>query len=328
MKNKIAFKENIDFFANKADSASNTRQIIGSCSLIKDCMNNAVKISSSEAPVLITGSTGTGKELFADLIFKNSKRFNKPFVKINCAAIPESLIETELFGHIKGAFTDAVADRKGKFLSADTGTLFLDEICELPLNIQARLLRVIESSTVEMIGSDKPEKIDVRIISATNRNIENEIASGNFRKDLYYRINVLSLHIPDLKDRKEDIPELVDYFMSGSEKKIKFDEAALNKLQTYSWPGNIRELQNFTNRIIVSFPGNIMKAEDIDLEITKNNSLLPLKKAINIYKKNYIIKALNENNWNQSKTALALDIQRTYLSRLINELEIKEKGKE
>jgi transcriptional regulator with PAS, ATPase and Fis domain len=321
-------KNKIDFFRNIADNADKNINIIGSCSLIEECRINALKIAKSDAPVLITGSTGTGKEIFADFIYQNSIRSNKPFIKINCAAIPESLIGTELFGHIKGAFTDAVADRKGKFLSADTGTIFLDEICELPLNIQSRLLRVIESSTVDMIGSDKPQKIDIRIISATNRNIENEISSGNFRKDLYYRINVLSLHIPDLKERKDDIPELLEYFIKMSDKNIIFDESALNRLKSYNWPGNIRELQNYISRIITTFSGAVVKAENIDIEIVENNFLLPLKKAINIYKKNYIIKALNENNWNQSRTALALDIQRTYLSRLINELEIKEKCKE
>ena len=299
--------------------------IIGSSKILTDCKNNASKIAKSDAPVLITGESGTGKELFANYIFKESKRNKKPFIQINCAALPESMIEAELFGHVKGAFTDAVSDRKGKFIAADTGTIFLDEICELPINTQSRLLRVIERSLVDRLGSDTPYEIDVRIISATNRNIKEEIKKGNFRKDLYYRLNVLSLHIPPLREHKTDIPELVKYFCaapSDSEEKKTLDKDAVNKLLLYDWPGNVRELKNYLKRLFITTNRKIIGQNSIDIEINEENSFLPLKKAINKFKKKYIMDILSANNWNQSKTSVVLDIQRTYLSRLIKELEI------
>ncbi|MCP5514285.1 MAG: sigma-54-dependent Fis family transcriptional regulator [Spirochaetales bacterium] len=315
---------------NKTDNLppDYSNKIIGSCSLIKDCRNFAFKIASSDAPVLITGDSGTGKELFADLIYKNSLRYGKPFVKINCAAIPESLIESELFGHLKGAFTDASSYRKGKFIAADTGTVFLDEITELPLNTQSRLLRVIENSAVDQLGSENPVKIDIRIISATNRDIEAEVSAGRFRKDLYYRLNVLLLHIPELKNRKDDIPQLVDYFSGRMNGGIVFTSNAMEKLYSYDWPGNVRELENYIKRLSVTMKGKTIKPEDIEFKNYEKNIILPLKTAINKFKKNYIIKALKANEWNQSRTSSVLGIQRTYLSRLINELEIKEEIKE
>ncbi|MDX9801034.1 MAG: sigma-54 dependent transcriptional regulator [Spirochaetia bacterium] len=309
-------------------SSKYSEKIIGSCSLIKDCRNFAFKIAASDAPVLITGASGTGKELFANLIYENSLRYGKPFVKINCAAIPQSLIESELFGHVKGAFTDASSYRKGKFIAADTGTVFLDEVTELPLDTQSRLLRVIENSAVDQLGSEKPVKIDIRIISATNKEIETEVSSGNFRKDLYYRLNVLLLHIPELKDRKDDIPQLVDYFTNRWGNKIIFDSNSLKKLMYYDWPGNVRELENYIKRLSVTMAGKTISSDDIEFKINEKNIILPMKTAINNFKKNYIIKALKANKWNQSTTSSVLGIQRTYLSRLIKELDIKVETKE
>ena len=296
--------------------------IIGSSKVIAACKSDASKIAKSDAPVLITGESGTGKELFANFIFKESKRNKKPYIQINCAAIPESMIEAELFGHVKGAFTDAVSDRKGKFIAADSGTIFLDEICELPINTQSKLLRVIERSFVDRLGSDTPYPIDVRIISATNKNIKEEIKKGNFRNDLYYRLNVLSLYVPPLRERKNDIPEFVKYFSSNSGEKKSLDNDAINKLMLYDWPGNVRELKNYLKRLFITSSREIIGQSSIDIEISEENSFLPLKKAINKFKKKYIIDILSANNWNQSKTSAVLDIQRTYLSRLIKELEI------
>lgn len=315
-------------YGDKPSRDSYSTQITGSSDILLECKSNALRMAKSDAPVLITGESGSGKELFANLIFENSTRQDKPFIKINCAALPESLIETELFGHVRGAFTDAVTERIGKFGAADTGTIFLDEICELPLGMQSRLLRVIETGRIDKLGSDHSSETDVRIIAATNRNIKKEIDRGNFRKDLYYRINVLSLHVPSLSERKSDIPELISYFAGSSGNKIEFDKSAIEKLKNYRWPGNVRELQNYVKKLSVLKADRIITEEDIDLAAEDNFLSLPLKKAINIFKKNYIIEVLDRNNWNQSKSASVLGIQRTYLSRLLNELDIKDKGKE
>lgn len=315
-------------YGDKPSRDSYSTQITGSSDILLECKRNALRMAKSDAPVLITGESGSGKELFANLIFENSTRQDKPFIKINCAALPESLIETELFGHVRGAFTDAVTERIGKFGAADTGTIFLDEICELPLGMQSRLLRVIETGRIDKLGSDHSSETDVRIIAATNRNIKKEIDRGNFRKDLYYRINVLSLHVPSLSERKSDIPELISHFAGSSGNKIEFDKSAIEKLKNYRWPGNVRELQNYVKKLSVLKAGRIITDEDIDLAAEDNFLSLPLKKAINIFKKNYIIEVLDRNNWNQSKSASVLGIQRTYLSRLLNELDIKDKGKE
>jgi len=316
VKNKIA--KSIEY------TEKSNYEIIGSSKIILNCKNNALKIAKSDAPVLITGESGTGKELFANFLFKESRRSKKPFIQINCAALPESMIEAELFGHVKGAFTDAISDRKGKFIAADTGTIFLDEICELPIHTQSRLLRVIERSLVDRLGSDTPYKIDVRIISATNKNITEEVKMGNFRKDLYYRLNVLSLHIPPLREHKDDIPELVKHFTENSRENKILDKDAINKLLLHDWPGNVRELRNYIKRLFITSNRQIIGESSIDIEINEENSFLPLKKAINKFKKKYIIDILSANNWNQSKTSAVLDIQRTYLSRLIKELEISE----
>lgn len=305
-----------------------SEQIIGLSRLIEECKRNALKIASSDAPVLITGNSGTGKELFADFIVKNSKRSKKPFVKINCAAIPDALIETELFGHVKGAFTDASSDRKGKFLSAHTGTIFLDEIFELSIETQSRLLRVIEAGYIEPIGSDRPITVDIRIIAATNRNTALEVKKRMFREDLYYRLNVLPLHLPDLKDRREDIPAFINYFVEETGEKITFEDNALEKLIHYRWSGNIRELKNQIYRLSALFSGQKIRSEQINFEKNEKNITLPLKTAINNYKKKYIIEILDLFNWNQSKTAKALNIQRTYLSRLIKELDIENRYRE
>ncbi len=299
-------------------------KIVGSSPLLKNTLNNAKKIAQSDAPVLITGESGTGKELFADYIFSQSRRKNKPYIKINCASIPESLFETELFGHVKGSFTDANYDRKGKFLSADTGTLFLDEIFELPLNVQSRLLRVVESGTMYQIGSENALKTDVRIIAATNRNIREEINKGNFKKELLYRINVLNLEIPPLRYRKEDIRELSDYFIRKTGNNIRIAEEAYNLLLLHDWPGNIRELSNTISRAVVSSESDLISKKDISVTdfTDQKKIILPLKKAVTNFKKEYIIRTLKYNSWNQLKTAEMLGIQRTYLSRLIKELDI------
>ena len=301
----------------------NDTLIAGSCQLIQNTVQKARKIALSDAPVLITGESGSGKDVFADFIQSSGSRQHNPYIKLNCASIPEHLFETELFGHIKGSFTDASRDRKGKFAAADSGTIFLDELFDMPFNAQSGLLRVIESGEIYPVGSETSVKVDVRIIAATNKNISAETSSGSFRKELLYRINVLNLEIPPLRKHKDDIPELADYFFKKSGLKRTLDKSAVDKLSSYNWPGNVRELFNSLYRASVS-SDNIISAEDISITPSTDGkkTLLPLKKAVTNFKKNYIIEALEQNNWNQMKTAEMLGIQRTYLSRLIHDLDI------
>ncbi|EFW37108.1 sigma-54-dependent Fis family transcriptional regulator [Treponema phagedenis] len=292
------------------------------------------RIAVSDASVLILGESGVGKELIAEQIHLNSDRAGEPFIRVNCAALPEGLLESELFGHVRGAFTDAVADRKGRFETANKGTIFLDEIGEVPLFVQAKLLRVLQDKTFEPVGSSKTFVADVRIIAATNRNIEKLVEEGTFRADLYYRLNVLPIYIPPLRQRIEDIPALANFFLKKFNKAVKkdfagFTETAMSAMLAYHWPGNIREFENAVERAcVVGTPPYI--TEDA-LFFTTNKTFVEnpedktLKTAINVFKKQYILSVLEKNNWNQTSTAEVLDIQRTYLSRLLKELDIKEK---
>jgi Nif-specific regulatory protein len=291
------------------------------------------RVAKTDSSVLILGESGVGKELFAEQIHIRSPRSKKPFVRVNCAALPEGLLESELFGHLKGAFTNAIANRKGRFELADGGTIFLDEIGDLPLTLQAKLLRVIQEKTFEKVGSDTSVTVDVRILAATNRDIEKEVEKGEFRNDLYYRLNVLPLYIPPLRQRQEDIPELADFFLKKYTREANkrfdgFSEKAMEIMLSYSWPGNIRELENCIQRACVVGKDNLIREEDLFIKNTAGQVSGPedrsrnLKPAINVFKRRFIRKVLEENNWNQTETAKVLDIQRTYLSRLIKELEI------
>jgi Nif-specific regulatory protein len=301
------------------------------------------RIASTDSSVLILGESGVGKEIFAEQIHLRSSRNHKPFVRVNCAAIPEGLLESEFFGHVKGAFTNAIQNRRGRFEMADGGTIFLDEIGDLPLSLQVKLLRVIQQKTFEKVGSDISVTVDVRILAATNRDIERLVEEGQFRSDLYYRLNVLPMFIPPLRQRVEDIPELASFFLENSVKKTKrdlegFSGEAMKSLLSYSWPGNIRELQNCVERACVIGKGKWIEPGDLFLDSSPGRGASPaasdlfhsrdmggdrsLKTAINVFKGQYIHKVLEENKWNQTEAARSLDIQRTYLSRLIKELEI------
>jgi len=297
------------------------------------------RVAKTDSSVLITGESGTGKELFAEQIHLRSPRNEAPFVRVNCAAIPEGLLESELFGHVRGAFTSAVSGRKGRFEMADGGTIFLDEIGDMPLALQAKLLRVIQEKAFEKVGSDNTITVDTRILAATNRNIKAMADKGEFRGDLYYRLNVVPLHVPPLRQRAEDIPDLARFFMLKYMKQNKkeftgFSQDALDAIITYSWPGNIRELENCVERACVIAGGKWIKREDLLLNIAGNaagagqgsfgvSGDRNLKTATNVFKANFIRKVLDENKWNQTETAKALDIQRTYLSRLMKDLNIK-----
>ena len=290
------------------------------------------RVAQTDSSVLILGESGVGKEVFAEQIHLRSPRNGKPFVKVNCAAIPEGLLESELFGHVKGAFTNAVASRHGRFELADGGTIFLDEIAELPLALQSKLLRVIQEKTFEKVGSDVSITVDVRILAATNRDIEKQVENGEFRSDLYYRLNVLPLYIPPLRQRMEDIPDLAEYFFRKLKKETKnqfegFSEEAMETMLSYSWPGNIRELENCIERAFVIGRGKKIEAQDLFLKMPLS-PVMPedgnrnLKNAENVFRAHFIRQVLIENRVNQTEAAKALGIQRTYLSRLIKELDI------
>ena len=250
---------------------SKRNQMIGESAAIERVRAIIDKVAPTEARVLITGSNGTGKEVVAHLIYENSQRAKGPMVEVNCAAIPSELIESELFGHMKGSFTGAVKDRAGKFEQADGGTLFLDEIGDMSLSAQTKVLRALQENEITRVGSDKTIKVNVRVIAATNKDLKKEIEKGNFREDLYHRLNVIPIHVPDLKDRKEDIPLLVNHFIQqicaeqGWKVKSINDEAIL-ALQQHHWPGNIRELRNVIERLII-LSGDTITAEDVNLYI-------------------------------------------------------------
>ena len=246
-------------------------QMIGESPAIERVRAIIDKVAPTEARVLITGSNGTGKEVVAHLIYENSQRAKGPMVEVNCAAIPSELIESELFGHMKGSFTGAVKDRAGKFEQADGGTLFLDEIGDMSLSAQTKVLRALQENEITRVGSDKTIKVNVRVIAATNKDLKKEIEKGNFREDLYHRLNVIPIHVPDLKDRKEDIPLLVNHFIQQicAEQgwKVKsINDDAIKALQHHDWPGNIRELRNVIERLII-LSADTITAEDVSLYI-------------------------------------------------------------
>ena len=241
-------------------------QMIGTSQAIEKVRTMIDKVAPTDARVLITGENGTGKEVVARLLYEQSTRINAPFVEVNCAAIPSELIESELFGHEKGAFTSAIRQRIGKFEQADNGTIFLDEIGDMSLSAQTKVLRVLQESELTRVGSDKSIKVNVRVLAATNKNLKKEIEAGNFREDLFHRLNVIPIHVPSLDDRKEDIPLLINHFceLICNEQGIqlkKFDAAAVESLQQRSWTGNIRELRNVVERLIILGGRSISKAD-------------------------------------------------------------------
>jgi Nif-specific regulatory protein len=292
------------------------------------------RIAKTDSSVLILGESGVGKEIFAEQIHLRSNRSREPFVRVNCAALPEGLLESELFGHVKGAFTNAIANRQGRFEMANGGTIFLDEIGDLSLSLQSKLLRVIQEKTFEKVGSDSSVTVNVRILAATNKDIEALVEKGEFRSDLYYRLNVLPIYIPPLRQRPEDIPELAAFFLRKFIRETKkqfegFADEAMEAMLSYSWPGNIRELENCVERACVIGKNKWISREDLFFKYpshpAEQEGGRDLKTAINTFKAHFIRKVLEENNWNQTETAKALDIQRTYLSRLIKELNINPK---
>jgi transcriptional regulator with GAF, ATPase, and Fis domain len=288
-------------------------EIIGACPGMLEVFRKLQKVAGTDISVLITGETGTGKELIAREIHRRSNRADGPFVPINCGAIPENLIESELFGHVKGAFTGAIASRPGKFQQADKGTLFLDEIGELPLNLQVKLLRALQERVVFRVGDSKPEKVDIRVVAATNRNLEEEIRAGNFREDLYYRLNVVNIWLPPLRDRGDDVGIIAKALLTkyadelGSNVK-GFSPAALAAIRKHPWPGNIRQLENRIRKALVLCDQTLLSPEDLDLGAAGENPILPLEKAKEEFQRRYVLEVLERNNGNRTQTARDLGV--------------------
>lgn len=287
-----------------------------------ELLDTARRAANSEATVLITGESGTGKEVLARLIHQHSPRAQGSMVAVNCAAIPENLLESELFGHVKGAFTGAVSSRKGCFQSAAGGTLFLDEIGELRLDLQAKLLRAIQERVVAPLGADQPEAVDVRLIAASNRDLYSAIGQGTFREDLYYRLGVILLHLPPLRERREDIPGLVAHFLLklGAPAGVGFSAGALARLKGHSWPGNIRELQNIVERAVILRKGLLIEADDLHLTSAAQSAMadgipeIPEEGlSLEAVEQGLIKKALRKANGNRSEAARLLKIPRHVL---------------
>ncbi len=251
--------------------------IIGQCKPMQEVFRTIERVASSKATVLLLGESGTGKELVAQAIHEAGPWHDKPFIKINCAALPENLLEAELFGHEKGAFTGADSSRVGRFELADKGTIFLDEIGEMPLSLQAKLLRVLQEQQFERLGSTRTIKVDVRIIAATNVDLEEAVKAGNFRNDLYYRLNVIPVHLPALRERKEDIPLLVEHFLRASNlrnnRNIRVSRGFLDAIMNYAWPGNVRELQNLLERLVVLAGDDLLREEDLSVEFLPSGDI-------------------------------------------------------
>ncbi|MCK5350593.1 MAG: sigma-54-dependent Fis family transcriptional regulator, partial [Desulfobacula sp.] len=295
--------------------------IVSASSVMKELLDTASRAANSEATVLITGESGTGKEVLARLIHQNSPRSNGPMVAVNCAAIPVGLFESELFGHVKGSFTGAIKDRKGHFQTASGGTLFLDEIGELANDIQVKLLRAIQEKEVQPVGSERVKTLDIRIVAATNLNLQKKIVQGEFREDLYYRLSVIPLFIPPLRERIEDIPALVKHFLKkfDAPRDVFFSPKAMRVLMDYQWPGNIREMQNIVERCIILRKKTVIEPEDLQL-LDHKSSVLPLTPvipnegiALEDIEKSYILKALEKAGQNRSEAARLLKIPRHVL---------------
>jgi DNA-binding NtrC family response regulator len=309
-------------------------KIVYTSGAMEEVMSEVIQASKSEANVLITGESGTGKELVAGAIHNLSKRKESNFIIAHLAALPETLIESELFGHEKGAFTGADKRRIGKFEFASGGTLFMDEIGELPQNAQVKLLRIIQEKKIVRLGSNEEISVDVRIICATNKDIDDEVKKGNFREDLYYRLNVIRIHVPSLRERKEDIPLLIDHFIRNySEKEDKrisgITDEAMKIILKYNFPGNIRELENIIERAVVFSRGEYIKKEDLPVSIVqkpKEKLSGKLNETIEKIEQEMILETLNKYNWNQTKSADNLGISERVLRYKMNKYKIKKQG--
>jgi two-component system response regulator AtoC len=321
-------KEN-EYLRTRLANRFNIKNIVGKSDVINELFKLIHDVAPTNTTVLITGENGTGKELIANAIHFNSPNSKKPFIKLNCGVLAENLLESELFGHVKGAFTGAIKDKVGRFELANGGTLFMDEIGDISPNMQVKLLRVLQEGEFERVGGTETIKVDVRIIAATNVDLEEKIRENLFRQDLYYRLNVIPIHVPPLRDRKDDIKLLVDYFLEKFQKvyrkKIKqIEKDAITALEAYDWPGNIRELENYIERAIVlnktgtirttDFPQAIMQSQRATIEYNEDDGLL---KAVELYERQLILNELERNRGNKAKTATKFKVNRsTFMSKL------------
>ena len=316
------------------------REMVGQSSALDKVRKTIEKVAPSTSRVLITGENGTGKDLVAKWIHEKSKRASKKLVNVNCAAIPSELLESELFGHEKGAFTGASEQRVGKFEQADGGTLFLDEIGDMSLDAQAKVLRALQENVIVRVGGSEQIKVDVRVLSATNKDLSKEIEQKNFRRDLFHRINVIPIHMPPLRERREDIPLLAKFFLkqlAGQEivySGKSFTEDALEELKTKSWPGNIRELRNAVERMVLLSDGNEITRDDVTMLSSMNsgsegdiNELIEMSFTFQEYKEQaerlYLLKKLEKNDWNISATADEIDIQRSHIYNKMKKYDIE-----
>jgi transcriptional regulator with PAS, ATPase and Fis domain len=287
--------------------------LIGTNPSLVEVFTKVKKVATTDISVLITGETGTGKELIAREVHRRSQRKDGPFVVVNCGAIPENLMESELFGHVRGAFTGAIATRSGKFQQASGGTLFLDEIGEMPVALQVKLLRALQERVVNKVGDAKPERVDIRVIAATNRNLEEEIKKSAFREDLYYRLNVVNLHLPPLRERGDDVVLLAKFLLSKYAEELNpkvkgFTPNALIAIRKYEWPGNVRQLENRIKKAIVLCDKTLVGPEDLDLFPETLTSIMTLAQAREEFQRRYILEVLERNNGNRTKTARDLGV--------------------
>ena len=310
-------------------------EILGDSLSIRQVVSDALKVAKTNSSVLITGESGTGKELVANTIHAHSQRYQGPFVKVNCSAIPENLVETELFGHERGAFTGALNSKRGLFEIANRGTIFLDEVADLSLSAQAKMLRVLQNGEIQKVGSEKTVKVDVRILSGSHKDLKAAVAAGLFREDLFYRLNVIPINVPSLRERVNDIPLLVKYFSKqlcekNNIKEKEFDDVLL-ELKRYPWPGNVRELKNVLERIIImsgsritinDLPEEFLATDDNQVESVEVSTLKSFRDKA---EREFIINVLKKNSGNISQSAVELEVGRTYLHKRLAMLNISKK---
>ena len=311
-------------------------EMVGASPAMKRLRDTIEKAAPTPATVLITGESGTGKELVARAIHRGSPRRDRPFVQVNCAAIPDELIESELFGHEKGSFTGAMRKQMGKFVAADGGTIFLDEIGDMSARTQAKVLRALQSGEVEPVGAAASIRVDVRVVAATHQDLEKEIAEGNFREDLYYRLNVIPVRTPPLRERLDDVPHLVDYFVrryaeANNYRPKEFSSDALEHLGTLPWKGNVRELKNLVERLLILSPGSVIEKQDVissagGAQPEISESLLAVKTLRDfrdLAERLFLVHKLEENGWNVTQTAQAVETPRSNLYKKMDQYEIR-----
>lgn len=323
------FFDNVANILSKVEAKELFPDIIGSSVSMRNIFTQIIKVAATDSTVLICGESGTGKELIASSIYEHSTRKGKPFIKINCVAIPEGLLESELFGHEKGAFTGAVEQKKGKFEIANGGTVFLDEIGDMPLSTQAKILRVLQEKEFERVGGTKTIRVDIRVIAATNKNLPEMIRSGNFREDLFFRLNVFPINIPPLRERKEDILLIANYFLESFSEQAKLSQNVLQELIGYFWPGNVRELKNVLQQAFILSEDGIIESQHLpalfrnSADVAKNlNDDITLDEKLELIEKEMITDALRKTGGVQVKAAGILGINQRSLWHRIKKLQI------